>query len=247
MNCDERAELTPLYLSGELDHARTAAFQSHLESCSICAREIEQHGEIEARLREEFLRERLETAALERNIATKIAGRVKRETTVRTITIAASVAAILLAGTIVYRSHLQAELAAHAAQDHHREVIDREPRRWVSEPNAVEELARREGVAVEAIAALNTSFPQAGYHFERAKLCRLGKSRFLHLVFSDGVQEFSIFLAPGQAVKSAKIVCADLGPDHVAAFRDAQVQAFVVTDQPGDAALRLARSAASVM
>jgi hypothetical protein len=33
----------------------------------------------------------------------------------------------------------------------------------------------------------------------------------------------------------------------VAAFRNARVEALIVTDEPGDAALELARSAASVL
>ena len=34
----------------------------------------------------------------------------------------------------------------------------------------------------------------AGYHMEHAKLCRLNGRIFLHVVYSDGSREFSLFL-----------------------------------------------------
>jgi hypothetical protein len=243
MNCDDRAELAPLFLSGELDEARTAAFQSHLSACASCAREMEQHAEIDARLRSEILREPVETAALE----ARILSRIGRERTIRWAAIAAGVTAMLLGSALLYQSRERARLLDDAAQDHHREVVDREARRWVAEEGAVPELAGRAGLNTTAVSAVDAFFQPAGYHFERAKLCRLGRSRFLHLVFSDGAREVSLFLGSPDSPRPGRIDCADHGNDHVAAFGDSTVRALIVTDQPGDAALRLARSAASVL
>jgi hypothetical protein len=243
MDCHDRAELTPLYLSGEIDEVRAAAFRTHLDSCCACAQEMEQHADNDARLREEIFREPVETDVLD----AKIRSEIKHPAAVRWIAIAASFAAILFAAATIYRAHLQAELFSYAALDHHREVVDQEPRRWVSDQNAVQSLAERAGVGVGTLSALDARFQPAGYHFERGKLCKLGKSRFLHLVFSDGAREFSIFLGSRGATAAGKVVCADRGSDHVAAYGSARVEALIVTDESGDAALRFASSAANVL
>lgn len=240
MDCKNRAELTPLYLSGELDAARSGDFGAHLATCRACARETEQHAEMDARLREEIFREPLDASALEEKIARRVRHASLSRRIWRTAGMAAGVAAILAIGTVVHRGHADTRLLEDAAQDHHREVVDQERRTWVSDAGAVEALAQRAGVDPAV-------FNPPGYHFDRARLCRLGKSRFLHLVYSDGVREFSLFLGPRDAALSTKIACADRGSDHVAAFRNARVEALIVTDEPGDAALQLARSAASVL
>jgi anti-sigma factor RsiW len=241
MDCEDRAELTPFYLSGELDAPRTAAFEAHVKSCRECAREMEQNAELDARLREEILGEPIETAALE----ARIAWAIRQRSSVGWM-IAASVAAMLMIGGIGYRMRVDSvrtKLFADAAEDHHSEVVDRERRTWVSDPAAVEALAERAGIEAKAVTVLAPE----GYHFDRARLCRLNGARFLHLVYSDGVREFSMFVGPQNASLTGKIECSDLGADHVAAFRGTHMNALIVTDQAGDTALRLARSVTGVL
>jgi anti-sigma factor RsiW len=242
MDCDEIVALTPLFLSGELDSARTSVFQAHLDSCRPCAREIQQHLDQDARLREEIRHEPMETAALDARILESI----KRPRVHLPVAVAAAIAAMLVIAAVGYRVHTASpagRILSDAAQDHHSEVIDRQPRRWVSDPSGLQALAGRAGIAPRLVDALAS----AGYHFDRAKMCRLGGLAFLHLVYSDGAHEFSVFLRQRDASIPDRLEHADRGPDHVASFRTPRVDAVIVTDQSREAALGLARSAARIL
>jgi len=233
MDCDQLRDLTPLYLSGELDESRAAAFRGHLASCPSC--------DLDARLRHEILSDDVDTTALDARILAAVKSAPRRRVSV---SIAASIAAVLVIGVIAYRvSTAASPLFAAAALDHHREVIDHQRRSWISDPAAVEALAEREGIGPELVSAL----APAGYHCDRAKVCRLGAVSFLHLVYSDGAREFSIFLRHRDAALSDRIEHADLGPDHVAALRTPHLDAVVVTDESSEAALQFARTAAHIL
>lgn len=234
MDCNHRAELAPLYFSGELDAARTLEFGAHLQSCELCARIMEQHAEIDARLRQEILHEAFDTAALE----ARIEQGMRRVSLLRRIAAVAAAAILAIAFFLIHGQ--AARLASDAAQDHHREVVDREPRAWSSDATAVAAMAARAGVAVRTL-----ELP--GFRLERAKLCRLGRSLYLHLVYSDGAHEFSLFLGTGGAAPATRIACTDHGAEHVAEFQKTGLEAFVVTDESADEALRLARSAANML
>src|SRR6185437_12291864 len=151
MDCSDRAGLTSLYLSGELDAARSAGFRAHLESCPRCAREIADAADIDARLCRELHGEDLCSAELE----TKILSAVKRASFRRSIGIAASAAALaamFALGFWVRATPAAAKLLASAAQDHHREVVDRERRIWVADVADVAPLAARAGITAELAA-----------------------------------------------------------------------------------------------
>jgi anti-sigma factor RsiW len=224
MNCNDVIELSPLYLSGELDPERAAAVTAHLNGCADCARDVE----LDTRLRRTVLAEPVDTA----NADLAIRRRVAREARLRRMSIAAGIAALLVVGVVVYRSVSvkTASVFAAAAQDHRREVVNHESRRWVSQPEQMDALATREGISTAAPAAI------AGYHVEHAKLCRLNGRIFLHVVYSDGAREFSLFLRQPDSQNPAPVHVTGAEGEQIAAFETAHVSAMIVTDHAADAA-----------
>jgi hypothetical protein len=71
---------------------------------------------------------------------------------------------------------------------------------------------------------------------------------FLHLVYVNdvnGARSFSVFLRPADRIEAMHVE--SHGAEHVAGFQDRRLSALIVTEQSGDAALRLARSAAAIL
>jgi anti-sigma factor RsiW len=260
MNCQDISRLLPLYLSGELAAAPEAdedcrAFVEHLAACPECAREVEQLTALDSRLREGVLSEDIDDTALDRRIRRDLAAQPQART-FRPAFAAAGIAAVLLLGGLGYRAWSTTaipRMCTEAAHDHEREVIEGQPRIWLTDPAAIEALAARQGVPAQAVTALAPS----NFRIERGKVCRLDGRLFLHLVYTDGAQEFSAFLrpreeqpAPGASSKTASESsnhAIPIGREHVGFFETQRLTAVVVTNQPGDAAERLTRFAASVL
>jgi len=258
MNCTEISTLSPLYISGELDAARAGAFTAHLKSCPACAAELASHIEVDRMLRAGVLAEDLNTSALDSRVHAQIAASEKRRRAVsrRWLAVAASIVIGLIIAGLTYRAFVNrptAQVYADAARDHRNEVTYKQPRRWLVDQAAIETLAMQQGLRDVTIAALAPS----GYHLEHGKLCRLNGRIFLHLVYSDRGQEFSLFLRQGdgnalpgkprETVNGRLLHTADVGNEHLACFQDGRMAAMVVADQSSEAVLTLARFAAGVL
>jgi anti-sigma factor RsiW len=261
MNCSEIAELTPLYLSLELDRDRAAAFDAHLKSCPSCMRELERQARLDAELREVVAGEPVDTASVDRRVRERIAAESEGSSWLaplhrRWVIVAIGAAAALLIVAVGYRGLLGSRVApvyAAAALDHRREVVQNEPRHWKVDPSAVAALAESQGIPVSAPAALSSG----AYRLERAKLCFLDGRIFLHLVYSDGTQEFSVYLRqrgaeslPGRTRETDNgrvLHTSDSGSEHVASFQTDGLTVMVVTDQSADTALHFARFAAATL
>lgn len=119
---------------------------------------------------------------------------------------ATAVVSIVLAGVVLLRP--DATLAA-AARDHQREVVERQPRKW--HPN-VAEFAQ----TYRLDAWMSARLAPAGYVLEHAKTCGFEGERVLHLVYSNGTSEFSLFVRP---VNSKRLVSnASFDRTNAAAF-----------------------------
>lgn len=263
MNCGDITRLAPFYISGELDAPRAAEFDAHLKDCLSCMRELERQARLDARLREVILAEETNVTRVDRRVRELILAEAEgapvpqlqprpRRWVVATMGIAA---ALLLAAT-GYRTLLGMNVArvyADAATDHRLEIVQQQPRSWLTDSTQMAALAAGQGIPASA----ETALASGGYHLNRAKLCWLDGRVFLHLVFSAGGQEFSVYLrqrdakplpGPGREISNGKTLCAtDLGKEHVASIETAQLTAVVVTDQSADAALRFARFASAVL
>lgn len=262
MNCRDIIRLAPLYITGELEGARAADFDAHLRTCSSCMEEVERQARLDARLREVILAQETDVTEVDRRVRGLIAAEAKGHKLPvleprwrRGMAVALSSAAALLLIVVAYHS-----LGAHlpraywdAATDHRLEVIEHQPRPWLTDPEQIALLAEQQAIAPAALDRIASG----RYHLVRAKLCYLDRRVFLHLVFSDGTREFSLYLRPRDAgarlgpvreIANGKPLCtADFDQSHVASVETPEVVAFIVTDQSADAALSLARFVAAVL
>lgn len=239
MNCKQVSDLLSPYLWNELDADRSARVREHLNVCLVCAAEVAQARELDARLRGAILAEPAFAGALEQRIRESIAPRSRRW-----IGIAASFAAALVMAGIGYRVWTGPDRACTAAaDDHQREVVEGARRTWRSDAASIGELAERQGIAAAALSRL----APAGFQLERGKLCRLDGQIFLHLVYSSGSEKLSVFLRQRDASAPADIRNTDAGREHVASFDTQRVTALVVSDQSTESALEAARVAARVL
>ena len=245
MNCQDVQELAPLYLSGELDAPRTRAVREHLNECGECRQEIESEIDLDHRLRNELLSAPLDSSAVEQRVRETIAAQPRFS---RRLRIAVGIAAMLLlaaAGLLALRSLSRSqpvEICSDAARDHVREIVRQEPRRWTSDRSGIDTLSEHVGLSPAAV----SKFTVPGYQLERGKLCRLDGHVFLHLVYSDGTREFSLFLQPARDSHPAgELYAADFGAEHTASIRSSQARAVIVTSESDAAAKALAGIAAS--
>ena len=253
MNCRDIADLQPLYLSGELasepDPTRADAFRAHLAVCEACSRDVERQVEVDRALSDGVRAEHVDNSALDRGVLASIAA-TRRPRMIWMAAAAAMTAIVALGvfGSQVLMMRPSNPLCTDAAKDHRDEVVNGELRAWRHTVPELQVLADRPGVGVPIAAP-------PGYRLERGKLCRLEGHVYLHLVYSNGAQEFSLFLRhrgaempPGPAKEIANgrpLYTVDRGRDHVAFVQTDRLTAVIVTDQSSQTALALARFAAS--
>lgn len=103
------------------------------------------------------------------------------------------------------------------------------------------------------------SLAPVGYRLEHGKLCRLDGRPFLHLVYTNGANEVSVFLRPWddpepsqgtamETVNNSVLYTVDIGPEHLSFFQTRQLTAVVVSDQSdGKTALSVASSIARAL
>jgi anti-sigma factor RsiW len=253
VTCSEIAELMPLYLCGDLDGMRATAFAAHLDTCVDCAQAVKREQYYDARLRETVLsdpagsenvthrvRERLATGARS-SIRQHHLSRSTRRFVAVTLGLAAAFAICLLG----YRGLLSPQVPqvyAAAVHDHQLEVVDHQPRPWLDDPDEIAQLAQRQGISLDSISALAGQ----GFHLDHAKVCFLSGEAFLHLVYSNGSQQFSIYMRhqsfgqlPGLARKSTGGTgfydCA-LDSGYVSSFQKANVAVVIVSNQSASGA-----------
>ena len=261
MICNEVMELAPLYWTNELDAARTAAFREHILACAECKEAMDEQYSLDSCLRETVLAEPVNTHNLEARVLHAIAeppAPIRMRGPLWRVASVAAAAVLLLTAFFVYRtitnSRVVAKVYADAADDHRDEVIQQQPRKWLTDQERIAALAERHGVSITTL----SSMAPAGYHLDRARVCRLNGRSYLHVVYSGtkGAQEYSAFLRkrdgetlPGSVHEKSngkEIYVATRGTDHVAGVQSADLTAFIVTDLPGDAALHEAEFVASV-
>jgi anti-sigma factor RsiW len=265
MDCNQIAELAPLYLSAELDRERAGAVDAHLRSCPSCMRELEAQAHLDARMREVIAGERVDATAVERWIRARISTEPRSKVSPispppsrrhRSIVAAAAIAAVLILTALGYRALMSPQVApvyADAARDHQREVVEQEPRRWLSDRAAISALAEGQGIAASAPFALSSG----PYRLERARLCFLDGRIFLHVVYTDGRREFSVYFRvrgaptlPGRPreMDNGRILhISTLGTEQVASLETQSLTVMVVSDRYSGDALQVARLAATTL
>jgi anti-sigma factor RsiW len=232
MTCGEIEDLAPLYLSGELEEGSRGLFEAHLTQCRSCAAEVRAQASEDARLRDAVSMELPDTSALQASVRKQIgAERVRR--------FAAVAAAVLFAAALGYwalRMRPPARVYADAALDHRLEVMEHQPRRWRSDPADIAKLAQRFELSNL------TALAPPGYRLEHAKMCGIDGKPALHLVYTNGSQEFSIFVRArsGQA-RGVRMV--GVGSESLAGFQTDRVEAVIATSGSSEECLEFARFA----
>lgn len=249
MNCRDIAEFSPIYLSAELEEDRRIEFAAHLAECRSCASLMEQQAAMDRRLRDALSEELPDTGALQRSVRGRIAAEGSRRWWIVAAAAAFLFAAIL--GYRVLRPTPTPRLYADAARDHHAEVVERQPRRWRSDAGEIGKLAGRYDLSsVDALAP-------PGFRLEHAKMCGIDGKAALHLVYTDGVQEISVYIrrrdkldlpGDGYEIAHGKILyAAKVGAEHLAAFQSERLEAVIASGGSGDECLQFARFAAGVL
>jgi anti-sigma factor RsiW len=248
MNCSEIQELAPLYLAAELDAPRGAELRAHLDSCAECRCEIEDQIELDRRLRSELSAAAPDPSAVEARVREVIASERRRFLTPVRAALAIA-ASLLLAIAIVVAmragfSPQPVAICSDAARDHIHEIVQQEPRRWTSDLAGIDTLAGRVGVARSTRSKI--SLP--GYQVERGRLCRLNGRVYLHLVYTSGAREFSLYLGSAfGSGRAADLYTADSNGQHTATLQSRDQRIVVVTGESADAARNLASLAARAL
>ncbi len=151
--------------------------------------------------------------------------------------------ATLLAAGFSYRTFLKQQqipqLCIAAAQDHQREIVKGEPRRWLTDIAAIDSLAQKQGVPPSAITALAGT----GYRLQRGRLCFLDKQIYLHLVYSKDGEEFSVYLRPrGSESLGHSVRESEVGRENLAYFQSTDLTAVFVAHQASADVLEFARA-----
>jgi hypothetical protein len=92
-----------------------------------------------------------------------------------------------------------------AARDHRLEVVEHRPRRWQAK-------------APEALPAA-----PANYRLEHSKICRIEGKPVLHLVYTDGSHEVSVYVNAAAGTGDT-----DVDGQHVTAFHTGRMSGLVV-------------------
>jgi hypothetical protein len=266
MNCQQVAELAPLYLSAELDRERAGAVDAHLRSCPSCMQELEAQAQLDARMREIIESEDVDSTSVESWIRARIGTEPRSNVTPISVRqsppkrrrwiVAAGIAAALLLAAAGYRGLMSAHVApvyADAAKDHQSEVVNQVPRHWLSDRAAISALAEGQGIAAAAPFALSSG----PYHLERARLCFLDHLIFLHVVYTDGAREFSVYFrvrgnqslpgVPGEIDNGRVLHASTLGTEQVASLQTNSLTVVAVSDRNSGDALQAARLAAETL
>lgn len=191
--------------------------------------------QIDAQLRSAIVAEPVDTAALDARIRHELnRASIRRGKWIAALSLAAMLAMVI--GGFRLISNRNASICSDALRDHRIEVSDHAPRKWLSDPAAVLSLASSRGLPAAPVAAI----APAGFQFEHGRLCRLGGQVFLHLVYTDGAQEVSIYLRKRDASGAPGVV----NQGNVAVESARGIVAVVVTDGTHGDAAEMARHAA---
>ena len=272
MKCSEVEYMAPLYWSGELDAQATAELDRHLQSCSVCAHAMELEGHGDELIQQAASSEHVDASAVLSRVRAQIAvespsARLRWRSPWRWAPlVAATAAAAALFAFVLMPKNTSSPTApiqtkatpavnilADAADDHHDEVVEHLQREWLYSTSEIRKLVQ-EGTGSSTVL---TELTPDGYHVERARICELGHKNYLHLVYSDGAHEVSMFVrqqdgeqlagAERDKVNGTPLLGDSYQKLQVAAFQSPRYTVVVVSDQPMNSTVDFARKAAGAV
>ena len=262
MECREFDELTGFYLSDELDPARRAEYDRHVERCAACAEQLALQRRADDLLRASSTVPPFAAAAVVARVRERMQARPWWRRMLETLAagplpVYALGAAALLIAIVVHPgsvSDSRAYLVDTAAADHREDLIERidKPGWAVGERDAGRLAVQWTGDA----RSLDALAPE-GYTLVKTKPCPLeGKSEpWLHLVYARDGREVSLFVrssdisspSRGQRALTAEPACARVRDLEVVARQRGRYSLVLVADVSRDEALRLADAAADAI
>ena len=256
MNCSEVQYYGPLYHSGELEQPFLQDFQEHMECCTICEETIRREQATDnalrllsdepvdtTRIREEIL------VNIQKDLTPKNQSRI---TWWQGLGGMAALLAVTLVAFLALRPSASLPLTIYrdAADDHRAEVVEHMKLRWAQDDASILNLLKTVGATEE----LTQQITPAGFHLERARVCKLLSHRYVHLVYTDGTREVSYFLRSREGEEltgkpvvtvNGKAVYLDSVRDlSVAGFQTQDVTVLLVSDEPKEQVLATIASAA---
>jgi anti-sigma factor RsiW len=246
MNCEDIDRLSALWHSGELEETRQKAFDTHLASCAACATGIREQWNNDAHLREALADEPADTRGLEQRVMRQIARERFNRWVWRGMAPAMAAAAALVATVLFLNAQrgtpVNPAILADAARDHTVEVIKQAPRRWRTDAADIAVIEKAQGISDSDVKALETT----GYQLQRAKICRLGGTPYMHLVYAKEGREFSVYLRV-RGDQSVRETASNSGDLQLGAFTRGRVQAVIVTDAPRGECAQFMRDAEAAL
>jgi anti-sigma factor RsiW len=194
MNCSYFEQVTDAYLSGEIEGPE---WRIHLDNCPSCASKLRSESDFDLIVKQAVHSDRLQTRQIEAHVRAAI--RESHPIWGRPILVAFrnGIAAVVVFGTLAVASLGYARgridrsaICVDAADDHQEEIVGKAPRKWRSDINEIAALSQK--------IAGDPSIPQrlapAGYQLIGARVCLLHGKRYMHLDYSDGSKEISLFV-----------------------------------------------------
>ena len=155
-------------------------------------------------------------------------------------------AAAVVAAIVLLNSHrgtpVNPTILADAARDHTVEVIKQSPRHWRTEAADIAVIEKAQGISDSDVKALETT----GYQLQRAKICRLGGTPYIHLVYAKDGREFSVYMRV-RGEKQLRETASNSGDLQLGAFTRGRVQAVIVTDAPRGECAQFMRDAEAAL
>jgi anti-sigma factor RsiW len=194
MNCSYFEQVTDAYLSGEIEGPE---WRIHLNNCPDCATKLRSESDFDLVLKQAVHADRLQTRQLEAHVRAAIRHSPHFWSAPTLITLRNGIAAAVVFATLVIASLGYAKgridrsaVCVDAADDHQEEIVGKAPRKWRSDLNEIAALSKK--------IAGDPSIPQriapAGYQLIGARVCLLHGKRYMHLDYSDGSNEISLFV-----------------------------------------------------
>jgi hypothetical protein len=205
MNCPYLERVTEAYLSGEVD---TPEWSTHLKDCVECSAQLRAESDFDLIIRHAVNEERLQTRQLEAHVRAAIRKtspwRPPMFVMLRYGIAAGVVLATLLIGTISYAKGRMdhTALCTDAAEDHQEEIIAKAPRKWRTDPKLVEALSQQ----MAGDPAVPQRITPPGYHLVGARICILHDTNYMHLDYSNGSNEISLFVARQPATFTGRVL-----------------------------------------
>jgi anti-sigma factor RsiW len=211
MNCSDVWYLMPLHLSGELDGVSMAHFERHVNECPACQQRMEEQQDMNKGIRAALLSESVDSTALRKRVLTEI--KDKRTVSIinfarRPLRIALGVAAGLIIALAVGATNRDNARYEEASQDHVAEVVRTEHREWRTQSSSIGQLVSQCMKTPPQLEQL--SIP--GYQLVRGKECGISRSRYVHLVYSNGEQQISMYVLADDEHGSLRSIFTSLLP-----------------------------------